>query len=140
MSVEENKAAIRKLMQGFWDGGDPGVMDQVFSPNFVNQTPAPGVPPTFQGLKQTNIMIRSAFSDHRSTVEDLVAEGDTIAWRWTFAGKHTGEIMGIPPTGKYVTMSGIVFDRFEGGRIVERWDQADALTLMQQLGVIPTPG
>lgn len=140
MAVEDNKAAIHRLVQGFWIEGNPGVMDEVFAAEFVHRTPGPGIPPNRDGLKQGNIMIRSAFSDSQATIEEVVVEGEKIAWRWTFSGKHTGQLMGIPATGKQIRLSGIVIDSFSGGKIIERWDQTDVLSMMQQLGVIPTPG
>ena len=140
MPAEENKAVIRRLVEGFWNGGNADVLDDVFAANFVNQTPAPGVAPNRDGLKHTNLTIRAAFSDSHTTVDDLIAEGDKVAWRWTFRGTHNAPFMGIPATGKQLTMTGIVIDRIAGGQIVERWDQTDVLGMLQQLGVVPAPG
>ncbi|MBI4233560.1 MAG: ester cyclase [Chloroflexi bacterium] len=137
---EQNKAVVRRLVDGFWEKGDAKVMDEVFAANFIHRNPAPGAPPTREGLKQTNIMIRAAFSNGHTTVDDLVAEGDKVVWRWTFRATHTGPLMGIPATGRQITMTGIVVDRVVGGKIVERWDVSDVMGLMQQLGVIPAPG
>ena len=85
-------------------------------------------------------MHRTAWSDLHFTVEDLVAEGDKVALHWSCSGTHTGEWMGIPPTGKRVTWSGIGIHRVVGGKIVESWDMVDNLGLMQQLGIVPPPG
>jgi predicted ester cyclase len=80
-----------------------------------------------------------AFPDMHVTIDDMVAEGDKVAARVTMTGTHKGEIMGIPPTNKKVTVSLIVIDRFAGGKIVEDNGQFDALGLMRQLGLDPTP-
>jgi predicted ester cyclase len=70
-------------------------------------------------------------------MEDMIAEGDKVAYRCTFRGTHQGEFMGIPPTGKVVTYTCIYIDRFAGGKWVEEWGSIDLLGLMQQLGAIP---
>jgi steroid delta-isomerase-like uncharacterized protein len=85
-------------------------------------------------------MYRSAFPDMRVTIEDLVAEGDKVAARWSVTGTHRGELMGIPATGKRVTVTGIEINRFAGGKLVEHWESFDQLSMMQQLGVVPAPG
>ena len=72
-------------------------------------------------------------------LEDMIAEGDKVAVRFTLRGTHGGDLMGIPPTGKPVAVTGIDINRIADGKIAERWANFDALGLMQQLGVIPTP-
>jgi predicted ester cyclase len=79
----------------------------------------------------------TAFPEQHVTVEDLIAEGDKVVSRYTFRATHQGEFMGVPPTGKGMTVSGIMISRFAGGKWVEDWDSPDALSLMQQLGAIP---
>jgi predicted ester cyclase len=84
-------------------------------------------------------MYQMAFPDVRMTVEDGFAEGDKVVVRWTGRGAHTGELMGIPPTGKQVTVTGIDVYRVAGGKLVERWGEFDQMGMMQQLGVVPLP-
>jgi steroid delta-isomerase-like uncharacterized protein len=72
-------------------------------------------------------------------VEDMVAEGDKLAVRWTVQGTHRRELLGIPSTGKHVRFSGISIYRLAEGKIAEQWEQWDRLPLLQQLGVLPTP-
>jgi steroid delta-isomerase-like uncharacterized protein len=138
MSSEANKTAINRLVDGFWNGGNAEVMNELFASSFVNHNPAAGSAPDKEGLIQTNIMVRSAFSDSELKVDDMIADGDKIAWRWTFHGKNTGSFAGMPPTGRTVTFSGIGIDRFVDGQIVERWAEIDFLGMLQQLGVVPT--
>jgi predicted ester cyclase len=71
-------------------------------------------------------------------VEDVLAEGDKLVTRWSARGTHNGEMVGIPPTGKQISVSGIAIDRFENGQSVEHWEVFDQVGLMQQLGVIPS--
>jgi steroid delta-isomerase-like uncharacterized protein len=92
-------------------------------------------------FKQMESEWYDAFPDLHVTIDDMVAEGDKVAFRSTWTGTHKGEFMGVPPTNKKVTVSGIVIDRFAGGKIVEDHGQFDDLDLMRQLGLkeIPTP-
>jgi steroid delta-isomerase-like uncharacterized protein len=137
---EENKAVIRRLVEGFWGRGDTGAFDEAFADAFIDRTPMPGTEGTKAGFKQAALGLQAAFTGGQTTLDDLVAEGDRVAWRWTYRGTHTGELMGVPATGKAIAMTGITLDRFAGGRIVERWSQVDNLGMLQQLGVIPAPG
>lgn len=82
----------------------------------------------------------AAFPDGRWTIEDQVAEGDKVVTRFSFTGTHQGEFMGIAPTGKRVTTSGMVIDRIVEGKIVEEREEWDALGMMQQLGAVPPLG
>jgi predicted ester cyclase len=82
----------------------------------------------------------TAFSGGVATVEDMMVDGDKVVSRLTFRGTHTGDLMGIPPTGKSVAIAETIIDRVAGGKIVESWRLFDQMTMMQQLGVIPTPG
>ncbi len=96
-----------------------------------------------QGLeaaKQFDTMLRGAFPDIHFTVEDQIAETDKVVTRWTARGTHRGQLMGIPATNRSVTWAGITIHRIADGRVAESWVSSDALGLMQQLGVSPTPG
>jgi predicted ester cyclase len=92
------------------------------------------------GLKQLLTVYLTAFSNRRVTIEDALAEGDRVVVRTTFRGTHTGSLMGIPPTGKQVTVSALNFFRIVNGRAAEQWVNNDDMGMMQQLGVIPAPG
>jgi predicted ester cyclase len=85
-------------------------------------------------------MSRSALPDFHSTLEDMIAEGDKVAERFTGRGTHKGEWMGIAPTGKQVTIQGMAIHRITDGKIVENWTNMDMLGVMVQLGVVPPPG
>jgi steroid delta-isomerase-like uncharacterized protein len=93
-----------------------------------------------EGYKKFVSATRNAFPDAHFTVEDIFAEGDKMAARWTMTATHQGELRGIPPTGKKVTVWAISIYRIVEGRIVEAWERYDTLGLMQQLGVISKPG
>lgn len=138
---EENKAIIRRFFEEFVNKGDESVVDELIAEDIVDRDPqAPNIPPGPKGVKQLFADRRLAFPDLSVTVEDLVAEGDKVVHRSTVTGTHKGEFMGIPPTGKPISFGSIAIFRIEDGKIVERWGEADVMGMMQQLGVIPTPG
>lgn len=140
MTTEENKAVVRQFTDEVWNTGNLAIIDELFATTWVGHDLPPGLAPGREGLKQMVGAFRAAFSDIRATVDDQIADGDKVTWRWTFQGTHSGAFMGIPPTGKTITLTGISIDRLAGGTFVERWDSADTLGLLQQLGVMPVPG
>ncbi len=140
MSVENNKAAVRHFWEDHLSAGNATLCEGDFAPNAVNHDPnSPPVPPGPEGISQLITIYRAAFPDLSATVEDMVAEGDEVAYRLTFRGTHRGEMMGLPPTGKQVTYAGIGIDKVVDGTIVEMWLNFDALGMLQQVGAIPSP-
>jgi steroid delta-isomerase-like uncharacterized protein len=139
MSIEENKSVIYRLTTAFWNEGNTAVIEELIATDFADHGAAPGLAPGREGYKQMTLPFRAAFSQPHTTIDDAIVEGDKVAWRWTFRGTHTGPLMGIPATGKAIAFTGITIDRVAGGKIVERWNQADFMGLMQQLGAIPAP-
>ena len=135
MSAEENKALVRRFLDE-QARGNLGVIDELLSPDFVDRGLLPGQGPTREDFKRTMTEILEAFSILSFTIEDQIAEGDRVVTRWTARASHLGELNGIPPTGKQVSISGIDVDRFENGRVVECWTLQDDLGMMRQLGVI----
>jgi steroid delta-isomerase-like uncharacterized protein len=141
MSSQENKELARRFMDEVWNKGNLDFIDEVTAPNFVSHDPASpedmggGV----EGVRRFTEMYRSAFPDIQMTVEDVIAEGDKVVTRWTAHATHQGELMGIPPSGNRVKVTGISIDRIEGGKVVETWSNYDALGMMQQLGMVPEP-
>ena len=138
MQPEENKAITRRFLEEIFAGGNLELVEELFAPDFVLHDPS--VPQEVRGveaLKQYVTMYRTAYPDTRFTVEDQIAEGDRVVTRWTGQGTHQGELMGVPPTGKQVTVTGIELDRISGGKIEESWVNYDALGMMQQLGIVP---
>jgi steroid delta-isomerase-like uncharacterized protein len=141
MSIEENKAIVRRLYEEVHNKGNFVVADELVATNFIDHNASsPEIPPGPEGVKQTFTTFHNAFPDFNVTVEDMVAERDKVVARLTIRGTHKGEFMGIAPTGKQVAIEVIDITRVAEGKIVERWGQADMLGMMQQLGVIPPPG
>jgi len=140
MSTEDNKALVNRYFNAAWNQGNPAVIDELFAANFHAHNP--GVPNggSREGFKQFNSVFRSAFPNLRISQDDVIAEGDQVVTRFTVHGTHQGELQGIPPTGKQMTITGIEIVRVSGGKIVEAWVEFDQLGMLQQLGVVPTPG
>jgi steroid delta-isomerase-like uncharacterized protein len=138
---EENKTIVGRVWEEFFIRGNLDKADEFFAPDYVNHDPAARADRHGpEELRQFLSMYRNAFPDMQFTIEDVIAEGDEVVVRWTLRGTHQGELMGIPPTNNQVTVRGMSIERVSGDKIVETWDNYDALGLMQQLGVIPEPG
>ena len=137
MSTEDNKILARRFVEEVWVKGDLTAVDELLATNFVLHFPPSGVTPDLEGYKQWVSRVCTGLVDRQSTVEDQIAEGDKVVTRWIYRGTHKGDLMGIAPTGKHVTVSGVTIHRIVGGRIVEEWNEIDNLNLLRQLGVLP---
>ena len=135
---EQNKALVRRTLEEIWNKGNLAVADELIAPNHVAHDPAslnPGSGP--EATKQQASTYRTAFPDLHITIEDQVAEGDQVVTRWTATGTHRGDLMGIAPTGKQMTITGINISRIAGGKAQEDWTNWDTIGMMQQLGAVP---
>jgi steroid delta-isomerase-like uncharacterized protein len=135
---EHNKAIVRRLFTELWNNGNLSMADEVFAPNYAHYDPS--MPDFGRGPdseKKRAALYRAAFPDLHLTIEDVIAEGETVMTRWSCRGTHKGDLNGIAPTGKHVTISGVTVARVSNGKIVEGYVNWDALGLMQQLGVVP---
>ena len=141
MSTEANKAIVRRYIVEAFSQGNLAVLDEILAPDQVNGGPGalPGIPPGPEGNKMLITAYRNAFPDIHFTIDEQIAEGNTVVTRWTAHGTHSGEFAGLPPTGKSATVVGIGLDRVENGKIVESWGLFDQFGMLQQLGVIPAP-
>ena len=137
---EENKAIVRRYFEEILDGGNLDLVDEIFEPQYVLHDPSsPHEVRGVEGTKRFVGMFRSAFPDIAHSIEDQIAEGDKVVTRLRARATHTGDLMGIPPTGKGVTIEGTSIWRIADGKIGECWFNYDALGLMRQLGVVPKP-
>ena len=139
MSTQQNKAIATRLFEEVWNSKNLAVLDELLAPNFVFHNSVQ----TFygsDGFKQFATTYHTAFPETHFTIEDVIAEGETVALRWIARGTHRGELMGIPPTGKQVTVTGMTITLISNGKSVESWGEFDALGMLQQLGVIPRMG
>ena len=137
-ALEQNKLISRRLIEEGLSAGRHEVIDELVAPTFVNHDPsATGDMVGRDGLRQLIDMYRTAFPDLRVSLEEQLAERDLVATRWSARGTHHGPILGIEPTAKQSTVTGITIDRIEDGKIVESWNNWDTLGMLQQLGVMP---
>lgn len=140
MRPEENKATVRKFIKQVFEGGNLDLIEDLFAPDYVLHDPVlPEKVRGLEGIERYVSMYRAAYPDTSFTIEDQLAEGDEVVTRWTGRGAHRGELMGIPPTGKGVAVTGIEVDRISDGKMRESWVNYDALGMMQQLGVATQP-
>jgi steroid delta-isomerase-like uncharacterized protein len=140
-STEENKAIVRRNFEEAWNKMNLDVVDELFATDYmgyfaVDSKPVSGI----EACKQFMSGYFVAFPDAHFDIEDMFGEGEKVVARWTVRGTHKGNLGPIPPTGKRITVPGIWILRVVGGKIVEQWGINDTFGLMQQLGVVPTPG
>ncbi len=137
--AEDLKELTRTYIDQVWNQGKLDLIDQLVAPGCLTHDPAApgGVLTGPEGLKQLVSMYRTAFPDTKFALQDLVEEGDKVAARISASGTHKGALMGIEPTGKRVSISGIVITQFRDGKQVESWSSYDQLGMLQQLGVAP---
>jgi steroid delta-isomerase-like uncharacterized protein len=139
MSTEENKAVVRRFFEELLSTDNLALADEILSPDFRFYFAGSPDPMDLKRYKDFLAARRAAFPDRRFAVEDMIAEGDKVSARFTMRGTHNGELRGIAPSGREVTMSGIDIIRLKEGKMVEDRVEVDQLGMMQQLGVIPSP-
>jgi steroid delta-isomerase-like uncharacterized protein len=138
LTTEENKKISWRLQEEVFGQGKLESVDELLAPDYVSH--APGEPELSRGPEDIKEVVRgyhSAFPDINFAVEKQVAEGDMVVTRWIARGTHRGEFMGFPPSGRRIAVSGMSMDRISGGRIVENWNNWEALEMMRQIGAIP---
>lgn len=140
MSIDENKALVHRWVEEVWNRGNLDLLEELYAPAWVGHFPQDTDVTGAAGHRQLGRAFQAAFPDAHYTVEDLVAEGDRVASRYTMRATHRGELGGIPPTGRAVALTGINIHRIAGGKIAEQWAQYDMLGLLQQLGAMPAQG
>ncbi len=138
MSIEKNKALLRRYVEEILNKRNVDAVHKFFATNCVDHTAPPGTPPGISGIKQLLAATLEAFSNLHVTIEDMIAEEDKVVSRLKGRGTHTTEFMGVAPTGKELNIMQINIDYIARGKIVEHWGLADQMALMQQLGVAPS--
>jgi steroid delta-isomerase-like uncharacterized protein len=142
MSPQELRTRARRIVEEVYNQGDLAVAAQLIADDCVHHVPVPpGAPapePGLEGVKQWLTIVRGAFPDHHTTVDDVIAESDRVVQRLTCRGTHERALFGLPPTGKQVTYQAMEFNRVgPDGKFVETWSCVDLLGLLQQLGAVP---
>jgi steroid delta-isomerase-like uncharacterized protein len=132
-----NITAVRKFFEVGPSKGDLAAADAILHPEFSLHTPLPTPGPGIEAMNNVITTCRAAFHGLQVTIDDIMADGDMVTARFTARGVHKGEFMGLPPTGKAITMTGIEIFRIKEGKIAELWGEANLMGLMQQLGILP---
>jgi steroid delta-isomerase-like uncharacterized protein len=135
MSAKQNKAILKRLFSEF-NKGNINVIDELFTEDFVDRYPQLGEIPNKEGFKQAFADIRKTFPDWHLSLEDIIAEGEKVAYRFTMQGTDKGGYMGMPATGKKINYTSVGILRFANGKLAERWTLADSMTFMHQLGLV----
>jgi steroid delta-isomerase-like uncharacterized protein len=137
MSIEDNKALARRFIEEVYNQGNVDMVDVLVSDQFIRH----GIGGTMQGreiIKERVKAARSGFPDFHITIEDALADGDKVVLRQTHTGTHLGEFSGLPPTGARMETTEISILRIADGRICEGWVNVDQLTMLRQIGALPS--
>jgi steroid delta-isomerase-like uncharacterized protein len=140
MPEQENIAVLGRFIEEVINQGNLDAADDIVQENFIELDPLPGQRQGREGLKEVISMMRGAFPDIHWVADETIAAGENVVTRFTWTGTHRGPFLGIPPTGKDVTVKGVVIDRLSGGKMADSRILMDSLGMMQQLGVVPMPG
>src|SRR5580704_11775961 len=136
-TTERNKVVIEKFLEEVINQNRMDSADALVVEDFVELDPLPGQRQGREGLKGGLAMMRAAFPDIHWAVEEMVAEGDTVVTRFTWTGTHRGVFLGVPATGRNVSVKGVVIDQLADGKMSKSRILMDSLGMMQQLGVMP---
>jgi len=140
MSTELNKKVASQFIEEIMNHGNLSVVDDLIAPDFLeHEELPPGMPAGREAVRQLPAVLHSAFPDFKATINDLIAEGDKVVVHMTWSGTQQGAWMGMPPSGKPMSIGVIDIFRMAGGRIVEHWGLTDSMAMMQQLGAMPAP-
>ena len=133
MSLEANKAVVRRFIEEYQTNGREDIAEELLAGDFIDHSALPGFPPDREGVKQLFKMLRGAFDGFRAEIFEQVAENDKVVTRKTFYGNHTGDFMGIPATMRPIEIGVIVILTIRDGQLVEHWCQVDFAGLMNQI-------
>lgn len=139
MSAIDNKTVIRMFVEEVINQGRLHRADDLVLENFIELDPLPGQRQGREGLKEVIGQIRTAFPDVNWVIDEMVAEADKVFSRFTWTGTHRAAFLGVPASGKHITVKGTVLDRLEGGKMADSRLLMDTLGMLQQLGAIPPP-
>jgi steroid delta-isomerase-like uncharacterized protein len=138
MSTEENKRVVRRFYDEVLNSKAIDVIPELAVTDYEEHDLLPGQGTGLAGLRDRVTMLTTAI-DQQFTLEDVIAEGNRVVVRWTTNAKHVGDFLGIPATGKSYTIAGIDIYRLQDGKMAEHWHVVDNLSMLQQIGVIPSP-
>ena len=135
--TEELKAKARRIWEEIFPNGDVDGLAEVIAEDSIDHAARPDEPQGLAGVRQTMLWLGTVFSDQRWEIHQVIGEDETVVVYCTLHGRHTGDLLGIPPTNRDVAMDYVQILRFKDGKAVERWGVRDDMALMRQLGVLP---
>ena len=135
---EQNKTLVRHIIEEIVNQGNLELVNQFISPEYTYFEPTVGPMKGREGYRAILTTYRNAFPDMKLTIEEQLAEGDSVVTRWRAGGTHRGELMGIAPTGKRVSVQGVVISRVKNGQLADDFESYDVQGMLRQLGVAPT--
>ena len=135
--VEELKAKARRIWSEIFPSGDVDGLSDLVAEESIDHDARPDEPQGLAGVQRTVLWLGSVFSDQRWEIHQVIGEGDIVVVYCTLHGRHTGDLMGIPPTNREVAMDYVHVLRFTDGKAVEHWSVRDEMALMRQVGVLP---
>lgn len=134
---EQNKALVRRIYEEIQDTGNLTLIDALFAPDVIVHDPFTGVVQGIEAFRQLTAFFQNSFPGHKTRLEVFIAEGDYVAILHTHLATNNGSFMGMPPTGKTVTVPGLELFRIQNSKVVEFWRHDDDMGLLRQLGVLP---
>jgi steroid delta-isomerase-like uncharacterized protein len=135
VSHPDSTAVIERYAEEVFNGGNLAAIDDYIDPGYIRHDPGlPFVVQGPEGVRQMVTAFRTAFPDIHFDCQAIIADGDHVAAHWLASGTHQGDLMGLPPTGKSVTVSAIEIYRLAGGKIAEQWVVVDNTSMLRQLG------
>jgi predicted ester cyclase len=135
--IEQNKAIARRTWEEIFPNCDVEALRAVTAEDSINRGARPDEPAGFEGVKRTMLWLATVFAEQRWEIHEIIGEGDTVVVHCTHRGRHVGNLMGLPPTGRDVAYQYVHFLRYRDGKAIEYWGLRDDMTLMRQLGVVP---
>lgn len=138
MTTETNKMTVHRVFEEMINQENRAVIDELFAPDVVLHDPMMGTAVGADAFRQLMGLFDTAFPGHRVAVEQVLAEGEFVSVLHTHTAVHNGPFMEIPPTGRQVKVNGLELFRLCNGKIVEFWRKDDDVSLLMQLGVMPT--
>lgn len=139
MSADDSRALLERYVHDVWDEGDPEAVERFLAPGYRRHASPTAAPIDLAGQVERLKGFRRAFPDITIEVEDIIAGEDRVAFRSTMRGTHQGDLLGIPPTGRSVTVPLLDVLRIEDGLFVEQWGGPDMFDLVRQLGATVVP-
>ena len=135
--MADNKDVIRRFIEEVLNEGRFEQLDELVLEDFVELDPLPGQSPGRSGLQEVIRQMRGAFPDMHWVIEEIIGEADKVCTRFTWTGTQRGPFVGVPATGRRVTVKGVVIDRLHTGKMADSRILMDTMGMMQQLGVVP---